>query len=221
MGRRWAAIGLVSLGIGIISLLPLFMAVFPHYGLTRDTPPETVLATVAIHRWLFVAPGVVQLFGHTAGAIGMIALAHAWEARRSLLLLCATFFGLAWMAIDLADNAITLTMVPDLAASYANGETKAVYGLTLLRGLTDAARLGAHFAGGLWVVGVSYHLWQHGSRKLGGIGLFVGAVLAANVFLPPLMFLSMMTLPFWLMALGVAVTKAAESIAARTVGGTA
>lgn len=51
-------------------------------------------------------------------------------------------------------------------------------------------------------IGVSVHLQRSGARVLGGVGLLVGVIFSANVFAPPLMFATMLTLPFWLIVLG-------------------
>jgi hypothetical protein len=201
---RWAKIGLVTLAVGILSLIPLFAAVFPRFGLTRDAAPSTVLPTVAQNPWLFIGPGSVQLFTHTMGAVGIIALTFLWNPR-SLLLVCATFGGLLWMGADIIDNALTMVLVPRLARAFVAGDADATRVLPLIHSLTEAIRFGAHFAGGLWVLGVSAYAWRTATtgRLLAGTGFAIGAIFAANVFAPPLMFATMLTLPAWLIALGV------------------
>ena len=44
-------------------------------------------------------------------------------------------------------------------------------------------------------------------RVVGWVGIPIGAAFAANLFVPPLMNLSFITVPAWLVALGVAVAR--------------
>lgn len=207
---RVGATCLVVLGVGIALLLPLFMAVFPALGITRDTAghPEIVLPILADHPALPKGVGLVQVIAHLAGAVGMLGLWLRWGPR-SLLLVAATFAGLVWMALDIANNGVALREVPRLAAAHVAGDGSAAAAFKNLSALIDALRLAAHFCGGVWVLGVSAFARRAGClpRWLVLAGFVVGAIFSANLLVPPLMFLSMLTVPPWLIATGVLVNR--------------
>lgn len=201
---------LVALGVGIGLLLPFFLVLLPALGITEEIAkdPERLLPVVATKQWLFTVPGVVEVLAHACGAAGMIALLLLWNPR-SALLVCATAGGLLWMAVDIAANGISLHAIPQLAVAHQGGDVTALGTFKTVTALVDAARLAGHFGGGLWVLGVSHH-----ARTAGGIrpgiaiaGLVTGAVMAANLFLPPLLFVSFFTVPAWLVVFGIAVSR--------------
>jgi hypothetical protein len=113
------------------------------------------------------------------------------------------------MAVDVLDNAVAIQLVPQLAADYLAGDGAATSSFRLVMALVDAVRLGGHLVGGLWVVGASAVLLRSGVLRpvIGWIGVGVGAVLAANPFVPALLNVSFMTLPLWLVAFGVAIAR--------------
>jgi hypothetical protein len=208
---RSVGLGFLALGAAIAALIPVFLVLYPAAGIGQADAarPEVVLPALARNPALFVGPGVLELAGHAVGAVAMLGLWFRW-GRESFLLTCATFAGLLWMSLDMVDNAIALQLIPRLAADYASGDTAAGASFISLSGLVDAIRLTGHVGGGLWVVGISVL----GLRRavvhpaIAWAGVAVGAILAANLFVPPLLDASFMTLPLWLLALGASQLRA-------------
>ncbi len=202
--------GLIALGVGIGVLVPVFIVAYPAAGLTPAdaTNPAVVLPVVATDPVLFSGPAAFEIAVH---AIGLVALFGFWVrfGPTSFLAACATIGGLAWMTLDIVDNAVTFHVLPSIAADYAAGSPTAAPAFSQLSALTDAVRLAGHFGGGLWMVGVSVLAIQ--TRRLpaaiGWAGVIVGAVFAANLFVPALLNLSFVTVPAWLVILGIGVAR--------------
>jgi hypothetical protein len=212
---RLIGVCLITLGVAIALLIPLFTAVYPSFGITRETAnrPEIVLPIFARTPALPVGLGLVMLVAHAAGALAMIGL---WMhlGPRSLVLGAATFAGLLWMAADIIGSGIAVREMPRLASAFGAGDASAGASFMSLNSLMDALRLSAHFAGGLWVVGLCVFGLQSGSLPawLCWVGLPVGVLLSANLIAAPLMFASMLTLPPWLIALGIVMVKQAPLV---------
>jgi hypothetical protein len=209
----WA---LAALGLGIGALVPVFALAYPAAGISPGDAenPAVVLPVIATNPALVVVPGAVQVFAH---AIGIVAIAGLWVVLggKSMLLSIATVFGIVWLGVDVVLNAITYRMVPALAAANAAGSATAQGAFVTTMQLVDAARLGAHVAGGLWMVGVAAHALQTTAlaRIVGWLGIPFGGIFAANLFLPALMNISFLTVPAWLLILGVAITRAEPAAA--------
>jgi hypothetical protein len=210
---RNVGLGLAVLGAAIGALLPVFLVIYPMAGIGRADAgnPNVILPAVARNPALFVGPGTLELIGHTVGAVAMVGLWLRWGTR-SFLLTCATLGGLVWMSVDSVDNAIGLQLVPHLAGQFVSGDANAGAAFLASSALLDAARLAGHFAGGLWIVGTSVALIRADSvnRMIAWAGVPIGLILAGNVFVPPLLNVSFMTLPLWLIAFGIAVARATE-----------
>jgi len=200
----------VALGVGIAVLLPFFLVVMPQMGISEEMSrrPDALLPIVATKPWLFTVPGAVEMLAHALGAAAMLSLYLLWDSRSGLLL-CATAGGLLWMGVDIVLNGVVLQVVPHLAAAHQAGDVTAAGQFTTVMTLVDAARLAGHFGGGLWVLGVSY-----GGRRIGRVGralsiagLIVGVAMAGNVFAAPLLALTFVTLPIWLVAFGIATSR--------------
>jgi len=207
---RTIGLGLVVVGAAIAALLPIFMILYPAAGIGQADAgkPDVILPAIARNPALFVGPATLELFGHAIGAVAILGLWMRWGGQ-SFLLGAATLGGIVWMSVDAIDNAIGLQLVPALAASFAGGDPGAGASFRSLTALLDALRLAGHFAGGLWVAGVSVFALRAGSvhRVIGWAGVVTGLVLAANPILPALLNVSFMTLPLWLIVFGVAVAR--------------
>jgi hypothetical protein len=215
---RSIGLGFVALGAAIAALIPVFMVLYPAAGIGQADAgrPEVVLPALAANPALFFGPGVLELLGHTIGAAAMVGL---WLrlGQSSFALTCATVGGLLWMGVDVIDNAIALQLVPRLAADYvaagagSAGTAAAATSFIDLSRFVDALRLAGHFGGGLWVVGVSLVASRAAivHPVVAWIGVAVGAVLAANLFVPALLNISFITLPVWLIGFGVALARPA------------
>lgn len=153
-------------------------------------------------------PGAIEIIAHAVGAVALIGL-WARYGTSSFLLAAATLGGLVWLGVDIVDNAMTYHLAPGLAADYVAGSATAGPAFVQLMGLTDAIRLGAHVAGGLWMIGLSTVAIRTGlfAPAVGWLGVAVGAVFAANLFVPVLLNVSFMTVPVWLVALGAVVVR--------------
>jgi hypothetical protein len=202
----------VAVGAAIAALIPVFLVLYPAAGVGQAdaSNPQVILPAIAGNPALVVAPGILELVGHAIGAAAMVGLWMAW-GRGSFLLTASTLAGIAWMAVDVIDNAISLQLVPALAAAFVAGDASSADRFTIVSGLVDALRLAGHFAGGLWVVGVSLFALRAKATHpaIAWAGIAIGAVLAANPLVPALLNVSFMTLPLWLIAFGVAVARAA------------
>jgi hypothetical protein len=209
-GLRNVGLGLVFLGAAIAALLPVFLVVYPTAGIGQADAgnPNAILPAIARNPALYVGPGTLELIGHTIGAVAIVGLWVRWGAR-SFLLTCATVGGLVWMSVDAIDNAIGIQLVPRLASQFVSGDATAGASFVTTAALLDAARLAGHFAGGLWVVGVSAAAIRTASvnRVVAWAGVPIGLVLAGNVFVTALLNVSFMTLPLWLIAFGVGVAR--------------
>jgi hypothetical protein len=206
LGAAFAAVGL-----GIGALIPIFLIAYPAAGLGQADAgnPAAILPVISASPALFAGPGILQIAAH---AIGVFAVFGLWArfGSGSFLLALATIGGLAWMALDVVDNAIAFHVGPLLAASYAAGDATAATAFTQLQSFIDAVRFAGHFAGGLWMIGVSSFAIQTGRlpRIVGWLGILVGVVFAGNLFLPALLNVSFMTVPAWLVILGIGVARA-------------
>jgi len=111
------------------------------------------------------------------------------------------------------DNAVAFHVVPVIAANHVAGDQAAAAAFSQLSSVVDAIRLAAHFAGGLWLIGVSVFAIQTRRlpRVIGWIGVAVGAVFAGNLFVPALLNVSFMTVPAWLVILGIGVARRDEA----------
>ena len=203
----WA---LAALGLGIGALVPVFLVAYPAAGISQAEAqnPAVLLPAIAANPALIVLPGAVQVAAH---AIGIVAFVGLWMAldQTSVLLSIATAFGVVWLGVDVVLNAITYHVVPAVAAANASGDATAQGTFVTTMQLVDGARLGAHVAGGLWMVGVAAHAVQTSAlpRVVAWLGILVGAIFAANLFVPALMNVSFLTVPAWLVILGIAVTR--------------
>ena len=86
----------------------------------------------------------------------------------------------------------------------------AIAALTTFSYLTDAVRFGAHFMGGLWMVGLSVFAIRGRSvmpSLLAWLGVPIGVIFSANLLVPGLLFVSFMTVPLWLIIVGVAAMR--------------
>jgi hypothetical protein len=211
-------LGFVALGAAIAALVPVFLLVYPAAGVGQAdaSNPHVILPVVARNPALVLAPGILELLGHAIGAAAMVGLWLRWGSR-SYLVTVATLAGVAWMAVDVVDNALTLQLMPALASAFVAGDASAGDRFSLASSLIDALRLAGHFAGGLWVVGVS--MAALGTRAVNPavawLGVPIGAVLAANPIVPALLNVSFMTLPIWIIAFGVAVARSRVGAADR------
>jgi hypothetical protein len=207
---RMIGLCLVILGAAIGALLPVFLVLYPAAGIGQADAgrPSVVLPVLARNPALFVGPGILELVGHAVGAAAVIGLWMRWGSR-SFLFTCATLGGLVWMSVDAIDNAIGLQLVPALATSFVGGDAGAGSTFLSLSALLDALRLAGHFAGGLWVAGISGFALRTGStnRVIAWAGVATGLVLAANPIVPALLNVSFLTLPAWLILFGVAVAR--------------
>lgn len=210
---RAVGFAFVFLGIAIGALLPIFIVVYPAVGLTPQTAgdPAALLPIVAGSPVLFVAPGVLEMAGHAVGAWAMVALWFRY-GRDSDAFTAATIGGITWMAIDVLDSAISIQLVPHFGAAYVAGDSAAAAAFSVTDTLANALRLGGHFGGGLWVLGISAGLMRAGQlhRAIGWAGIFAGALLAANPLLPALLNVSFLTLPPWIVVFGIAVARTRE-----------
>lgn len=223
---RAVGLSLVFVGAAIAALLPVFLVLYPAAGIGQADAgnPEVILPAIARNPALFVAPGALELLGHTVGAIAMVGLWMRWGAR-SFLLTCATLAGIIWMSVDTIDNAIGLQLVPRLAIQFAGGDAAAGATFVSLSSLLDALRLAGHFAGGLWIVGLSVFAIRAAAanRYIAWAGIATGLVLAGNVFVPALLNISFLTLPLWLIVFGNGVFRdrsaAVPNLAPQFAGG--
>ena len=207
---RMLGLGLIVLGAAIGALVPFFLIVYPAAGIgpSDASNAAVVLPVIAANPALVRVPGVVEIVAH---AIGAVALVGFWArfGTSSFLLTVSTLGGIVWLGVDLVDNGITYHLAPSLAADYVAGSAAAGPAFVQLTGLTDAIRLGAHFAGGLWMIGLSAVAIRTRlfTPTVGWLGIAVGAVFAANLFVPVLMNVSFMTVPVWLVVLGIVVMR--------------
>ncbi|NJD28190.1 MAG: hypothetical protein FIA92_07820 [Chloroflexi bacterium] len=208
---RTLGLGLVILGLGIGALVPIFMVVYPAAGITPSdaSNPAVVLPVIAANPLLVTGPGALEIGVHVIGAVVLVGF-WARFGPTSFLMAVATLGGLLWLSVDVIDNAITYHAVPGLAADYVGGTTAAGPAFVQLTSVVEAVRLGAHVVGGLWVVGLS--IFAIRTRTLpavvGWLGIAVGAVFAANLFVPALLNISFLTMPTWLVILGASVARA-------------
>jgi hypothetical protein len=209
----WA---LAALGFGIGALVPVFLVAYPAAGISQADAqnPAVVLPAIAANPALVLLPGAIEIATHAVGIVGVVG---PWMAlgRTSVLFSVATVFGLVWLGVDVVLNAITYHVVPALATANASGGAGAQATFTTTMQLVDAARLGAHVAGGLWMLGVAAWSLATGAlpRIVGWLGVAIGAIFAANLFAPPLMNLSFLTVPLWLVIAGIAVARSDSAIA--------
>jgi hypothetical protein len=207
---RNVGLGLVFLGAAIAALLPVFLVIYPMAGIGQADAgnPNVLLPAIARNPALFVGPGTLELMGHTIGAVAIVGLWVRWGGR-SFLLTCATVGGFVWMSVDSIDNAIGLQLVPRVASQFVLGDASAGASFLTFSALLDAARLAGHFAGGLWVIGVSAAAIRTGSvnRVVAWAGVPIGLVLVGNVFVSALLNVSFLTLPLWLIGFGIAVAR--------------
>lgn len=207
---RTLGLGLVILGLGIGALVPIFTVVYPAAGIAPGSAsdPAIVLPVIAANPLLVTGPGALEIVVHVIGAVAMFGL-WARLGPTSFLLAVATLGGLVWLSVDVINNAIMYHVVPGLAANYVGGAQAAAPAFVQLTSVVEAVRLGAHVVGGLWVVGLS--VFVIGTRTLpvvvGWLGIAVGAVFAANLFVPALLNISFLTIPTWLVILGAAVAR--------------
>jgi len=208
---RTVGLGLLFVGGAIAALIPVFLVLYPAAGVGQADAgnPGVILPAIARNPALVVGPGILEMLGHAIGAAAVVGLWMRW-GRGSFLLACATLGGVAWMAIDVIDNAIGLQLVPAIATAFVGGDVAAAARFGTISGLLDALRLSGHFAGGLWVVGVSIFALRTAStnRAIAWAGIAVGTVLAANPLVPALLNVSFMTLPAWIIAFGVVIARA-------------
>ena len=213
-GPRLLGAAFAAVGLGIGALVPIFLIAYPAAGLGQADAgnPAAILPVISANPALFAGPGILQIAAH---AIGFIAVFGLWArlGAGSILLAMATLGGLVWMAVDVVDNAIAFHVGPLLAASYAAGDPDAATAFGQLQYVVDAIRFASHFAGGLWMIGVSVFAVQTGRlpRVIGWLGILVGLVFAGNLFLPALLNVSFMTVPAWLVILGVGVARSEEA----------
>ena len=209
-GTRLLGTAFAVVGLGIGALVPIFLIAYPAAGLGRTDAgnPAAILPVVAANPALFAGPGILEIAAHAIGAIAVFGLWARFGAT-SFLLAVATLGGLAWMILDVADNAIAFHVVPLLAANHVAGDADAAAAFTQLQSVVDGVRLAGHFLGGLWMIGVSSFAIQEGRlpRIVGWLGIAVGLVFAGNLFVPPLLNVSFMTVPAWLVILGISVAR--------------
>jgi hypothetical protein len=207
--QRWLGLGLVLVGLGIASLIPVFTVFYPAAGIDQADQgnPAVVLPAISANPLLFTLPGIVQIAAHALGAVVMLGLWVRY-GQGSFLLTCATLAGIGWMGIDIVDNAIAFIIMPRLAADYATGSQFAAGGFVQLGNLTESVRFAAHFLGGLWVIGLSVFAIRARAvipAALAWFGVAVGAVFSGNLLVPGLLVVSFMTVPLWLLLVGVLV----------------
>ncbi len=211
ISSRSIGLGLLGLGLGIGLLVPIFLVAYPAAGIAAGdaVKPGVVLPVLAAKPGLFMLPGILEIVGHTVGAVAILGL---WVrfGQPSFLLTCATVAGLAWMAVDIVDNAIAYHIVPGLAASFAAGDASAGPWFVQLMTITDGVRLGAHLVGGLWIIGLSVFSIRSGllPAAAGWFGVATGAVLSANIFVPATMNASFMMVPVWLVVVAALLMRA-------------
>jgi len=213
-GPRLLGTAFAVVGLGIGALVPIFLVAYPAAGLGPADAgnPAAVLPVVVANPALFAGPGILQIVVHAIGAIAVFGL-WARFGSASFLMAMATLGGLVWMTLDVVDNAVAFHVVPVIAADYAAGDQAAAAAFSQLSSAVDAIRLAAHFTGGLWLIGVSVFAIQTRRlpRAIGWIGVAVGAVFAGNLFLPALINVSFMTVPAWLVILGIGVARSDEA----------
>lgn len=197
-------------GIGLALFLPLFTAVLPAAGLGQDdfTNPTKLDAFVRHHWGLFALPYLDGLVLHVAGAIAVVAV-YRRLADRSPWVTVATIGGLAWMALDVAQNGMGLYASHEIvghAVSAVAGPQLVVVGQ-----LATGLRLAGHVFGGLWILVVSAIGVRHGGlpRALGWLGVVSGALMTLNVVIPPTQFPLFVLLPIWFVWLGVHLLRTA------------
>jgi hypothetical protein len=213
-GTRLLGTAFAVVGVGIGALVPIFLVAYPAAGLGQADAgnPAAILPVVSSNPALFAGPGILEIVVHAVGAVAVLGL-WARFGSTSFLMAIATLGGLLWMAVDIVDNAVAFHVVPMLAASHAAGDPTAAAAFTQLSSVVDAVRLAGHFTGGLWMIGVSAFAIQTRQlpRVVGWIGVVVGLVFAGNLFLPALLNVSFMTVPAWLVILGVGVARSDEA----------
>ena len=206
--------GLVALGLGIAALIPVFLVAYPAAGIGQadSQNPAVVLPALASNPALILVPGAIQIAAH---AVGVVAILGLWAGlgRTSFLLTCATLFGLIWLGVDTVLNAVTFHVVPVLATANAAGSPGAGSSFLELGQLIDGARYGGHVAGGLWMIGLSVFGIRTAALPgiVGWLGVLVGVIFAANLFVPALLNVSFMTVPAWLVILGIVVGRSASA----------
>ena len=209
-GPRLLGTAFAAVGLGIGALIPIFLVAYPAAGLGQADAgnPAAILPVVAANPALFAGPGILEITAHAIGAVAVFGL-WARLGSGSFLLAIATLGGLVWMTLDVVDNAIAFHVVPLIAANHAAGDATAAATFTQLQSVVDAVRFAGHFAGGLWMIGVSVFAIQTGQlpRIVGWLGVVVGVVFAGNLFLPALLNVSFMTVPAWLVILGIGVAR--------------
>jgi hypothetical protein len=169
---KWIGAALLATGLAIGALIPVFLVLYPAAGLGPDSAgkPGVLLPVVARTPGLFVGPGIVEIAGHVIGALAVLGIWFRW-GRDSFLLTCATVAGAAWMTIDTIDNAISIQLVPSLAAAFASGDATAATTFGVVGQLTDALRLAGHLGGGLWIIGSRCSRCAHASPIPSSLGL--------------------------------------------------
>jgi hypothetical protein len=213
-GPRLLGTAFAVVGLGIGALVPIFLVAYPAAGIGPADAgnPAAILPVVVANPALFAGPGILQIVVHAIGAIAVVGLWVRFGST-SFLMAMATLGGLVWMTLDVVDNAVAFHVVPVIAADHAAGDQVAAAAFSQLSSVVDAIRLAAHFAGGLWLIGVSVFAIQTRRlpRVIGWIGVAVGAVFAGNLFLPALLNVSFMTVPAWLVILGIGVARRDEA----------
>jgi len=193
-GPRLLGTAFAVVGLGIGALVPIFLVAYPAAGIGPADAgnPAAILPVVVANPALFAGPGILQIVVHAIGAIAVFGL-WARFGSASFLMAMATLGGLVWMTLDVVDNAVAFHVVPVIAADHAAGDQVAAAAFSQLSSVVDAIRLAAHFAGGLWLIGVSVFAIQTRRlpRVIGWIGVAVGAVFGekngwerANYFAP-------------------------------------
>lgn len=219
---RILGLGLIALGLGIGALVPIFLIVYPAAGIAPAdaTNPEVVLPVLAAEPMLVTVPGLLEIVVH---AIGAVAIAGLWLrfGTRSFLLGAATLGGLVWMSIDVVDNALTYHVAPILASDFVAGSTSSGTAFGRFTTITDAIRLGGHFVGGLWMIGLSVFAMRTGwlPRLVAWLGVVVGVIFAANLFVPAFMNVSFITVPAWLVICGAVVARTQVTTSATAPSG--
>jgi hypothetical protein len=204
---------MVVLGLGIGVLVPIFTLLYPALGigLADAANAAVVLPVVASDPGPFSGPAALEILVHAIGAVAVFGL-WARLGATSFLVACATLGGLVWMTVDIVDNAVAFHVLPLIAADYAAGSPTAAPAFAQLSALTDAIRLAGHLVGGLWMIGLSVFAIQ--TRRIpagiGRIGLLVGGVFASNLVVLTLVNVSFLTVPAWLVILGIGVARAHE-----------
>ena len=213
-GTRLLGTAFAGVGLGIGALVPIFLVAYPAAGLGQADAgnPAAILPVVSSNPALFAGAGILEIVVHAIGAVAVFGL-WARFGSTSFLMAIATLGGLLWMAIDIVDNAVAFHVVPLIAANHVAGDSTSAAAFTQLSSVVDAVRLAGHFTGGLWMIGVSVFAIQTRRlpRIIGWLGVVVGLVLAGNLFLPPLLNVSFMTVPAWLVILGVVVARSDEA----------